>query len=101
MEEMTLEDYQGLVQRRFDNLNDEDREVLMGMAGTPQIRAIGRVLGSLSRPIFMITARGPPSTAPINPQAHPQNATSIKSTIGDISSLSPANCGSTNAPQAC
>tara|TARA_R100000995_G_C3395335_1_gene82393 strand:+ start:321 stop:521 length:201 start_codon:yes stop_codon:yes gene_type:complete len=46
MEEMTLEDYQGLVQRRFDNLNDEDREVLMGMAGTPQIRAIGRVLGS-------------------------------------------------------
>jgi hypothetical protein len=46
MEEMTLEDYQGLVQRRFDNLNDEDREVLMGMVGTPQIRAIGRVLGS-------------------------------------------------------
>jgi len=43
---MTLEDYQGLVQRRFDNLNDEDREVLMGMVGTPQIRAIGRVLGS-------------------------------------------------------
>jgi hypothetical protein len=46
MEEMTLEDYQGLVQRRFDNLNEEDREVLMGMVGTPQIRAIGRVLGS-------------------------------------------------------
>ena len=65
------------------------------------IIAIGRVLGSLSRPIFMITARGTPSTAPINPQAHPQNATSINITIGDISSLSPANCGSTNAPQAC
>jgi hypothetical protein len=46
MEEMTLEDYQGLVQRRFDNLNEEDREVLMDMVGTPQIRAIGRVLGS-------------------------------------------------------
>jgi hypothetical protein len=35
-----------MVQRRLDNLNDEDREVLSGLLGTPQVRAIGRVLGS-------------------------------------------------------
>lgn len=44
--EITLKDYQTIVQRRMDNLNDEDREVLRGLIGTPQIRAIGRVLGS-------------------------------------------------------
>jgi hypothetical protein len=44
--EVTLKDYQSMVQRRMDNLNDEDREVLQGLLGTPQIRAIGRVLGS-------------------------------------------------------
>ena len=44
--EPTLKEYQDTVQRRFDNLNDEDREVLMDMVGTEQIRAIGRVLGS-------------------------------------------------------
>ena len=44
--EVTLKDYQNMVQRRLDNLNDEDREVLSGLLGTPQIRAIGRVLGS-------------------------------------------------------
>tara|TARA_R100001015_G_C4547979_1_gene110508 strand:+ start:154 stop:360 length:207 start_codon:yes stop_codon:yes gene_type:complete len=44
--EVTLKDYQTMVQRRMDNLNDEDREVLSGLLGTPQIRAIGRVLGS-------------------------------------------------------
>mgnify|MGYP003134414540 FL=1 len=44
--EITLKDYQTMVQRRMDNLNDEDREVLSGLLGTPQIRAIGRVLGS-------------------------------------------------------
>lgn len=44
--EVTLKDYQNMVQRRMDNLNDEDREVLSGLLGTPQIRAIGRVLGS-------------------------------------------------------
>jgi hypothetical protein len=41
--EITLKDYQTMVQRR---LNDEDREVLSGLLGTPQVRAIGRVLGS-------------------------------------------------------
>lgn len=45
-EEVTLKDYQGMVQRRLDNLNEEDREVLRNMLGTPEIRAIGRVLGS-------------------------------------------------------
>ena len=44
--EVTLKDYQTMVQRRMDNLNDEDREVLSGLLGTPQVRAIGRVLGS-------------------------------------------------------
>ena len=44
--EVTLKDYQNMVQRRLDNLNDEDREVLSELLGTPQIRAIGRVLGS-------------------------------------------------------
>jgi hypothetical protein len=44
--EITLKDYQTMVQRRLDNLNDEDREVLSGLLGTPQVRAIGRVLGS-------------------------------------------------------
>ena len=44
--EITLKDYQSMVQRRMDNLNDEDREVLSELLGTPQIRAIGRVLGS-------------------------------------------------------
>jgi len=44
--EVTLKDYQNMVQRRMDNLNDEDREVLSRLLGTPQIRAIGRVLGS-------------------------------------------------------
>lgn len=44
--EVTLKDYQTMVQRRMDNLNDEDREVLTGLLGTPEIRAIGRVLGS-------------------------------------------------------
>tara|TARA_R100000773_G_scaffold24867_1_gene21781 strand:- start:707 stop:913 length:207 start_codon:yes stop_codon:yes gene_type:complete len=44
--EITLKDYQTMVQRRMDNLNDEDREVLSGLLGTPQVRAIGRVLGS-------------------------------------------------------
>ena len=44
--EVTLKDYQTMVQRRMDNLNDEDREVLSNLLGTPQIRAIGRVLGS-------------------------------------------------------
>jgi|TARA_R100000773_G_C4218104_1_gene116592 hypothetical protein len=42
----TLADYQKAVQRRFDNLNDEDREIIQSLIGTPQIRAIGRVLGS-------------------------------------------------------
>lgn len=51
------------------------------------IIAIGRVLGSLSNPIFMITARGTPRTIPIIPHAHPQKATSRRSTIGDISNL--------------
>ncbi len=45
-EEVTLKDYQDMVQRRLDNLNEEDREVLRNMLGTPEIRAIGRVLGS-------------------------------------------------------
>ena len=45
-EEVTLKDYQSMVQRRLDNLNEEDREVLRNMLGTPEIRAIGRVLGS-------------------------------------------------------
>ena len=45
-EEITLKDYQGMVQRRLDNLNEEDRKVLRNMLGTPEIRAIGRVLGS-------------------------------------------------------
>ena len=45
-EEVTIKDYQGMVQRRLDNLNEEDREVLRNMLGTPEIRAIGRVLGS-------------------------------------------------------
>tara|TARA_Y100000004_G_scaffold108121_1_gene121267 strand:- start:924 stop:1136 length:213 start_codon:yes stop_codon:yes gene_type:complete len=44
--EVTLKDYQGMVQRRYDNLSDEDREIIRGLIGTPQIRAIGRVLGS-------------------------------------------------------
>tara|TARA_E500000318_G_scaffold109356_1_gene122137 strand:- start:54 stop:260 length:207 start_codon:yes stop_codon:yes gene_type:complete len=44
--ETTLKDYQNMVQRRMDNLNDEDREILRELLGTPQIRAIGRVLGS-------------------------------------------------------
>ena len=44
--EITLKDYQTMVQRRLDNLNDEDRKVLSGLLGTPQVRAIGRVLGS-------------------------------------------------------
>ena len=44
--EVTLKDYQTMAQRRMDNLNDEDREVLSNLLGTPQIRAIGRVLGS-------------------------------------------------------
>ncbi len=45
-EEVTLKNYQDMVQRRLDNLNEEDREVLRNMLGTPEIRAIGRVLGS-------------------------------------------------------
>ena len=44
--EVTLSDYQSMVQRRFNNLNDEDREIIQSLVGTPQIRAIGRVLGS-------------------------------------------------------
>ena len=43
---MELKEYQKLVQRRLDNLNEEDRQILEGLAGTPQIRAIGRVVGS-------------------------------------------------------
>ena len=36
------------------------------------INATGRVLGSLSRPIFMITARGTPRTIPIIPKPNPR-----------------------------
>jgi len=43
---MELKEYQNLVQRRLDNLNEEDRQILEDLAGTPQIRAIGRVVGS-------------------------------------------------------
>ena len=63
--------------------------------------ATGLVRGSDSRAIFMITASGTPSTIPMTPQAQPQKATRRSSTIGDMSSLCPASCGSTTAPHAC
>jgi|TARA_E500000318_G_scaffold87672_1_gene84669 hypothetical protein len=55
--EVTLKDYQSMVQRRMDNLNDEDRETLRGLLGTPQIRAIGRVLGSELMSVIQLSGR--------------------------------------------
>jgi len=57
-DDMTLADYQTLVQRRFDNLNEKDKEVIKGMIGTPQIRAVGRVLGSELMSVIDITSDG-------------------------------------------
>lgn len=57
-DDMTLADYQTLVQRRFDNLNEEDKQVIKDLVGTPQIRAIGRVLGSELMSVIDITSDG-------------------------------------------
>ena len=55
--EVTLKDYQTMVQRRMDNLNDEDREVLRGLLGTPEIRAVGRVLGSELMSVIQLSGK--------------------------------------------
>jgi hypothetical protein len=57
-DDMTLANYQTLVQRRFDNLNEEDKQVIKDLVGTPQIRAIGRVLGSELMSVIDITSDG-------------------------------------------
>lgn len=55
---MKLEDYQNIVQRRLDNLNEEDRQILEDLAGTPEIRAISRVLGSELMSVISFSGKG-------------------------------------------